>query len=503
MRIYLPIMMWKRVGFWILGFGFDSESIQNRKSKIENHAARGLTLIELLVTIVILVTLLAGVLPLVSPNNDARKIREGARQLVSLLAQAQAQAARDGRSVGVSYSEVSNWTDLDNDGEREPGEFSGNGMALEAFMVAEPPAFTGFSTDSACGFVYQVGGGGGGDYQFYAPLSTAGASMASAILPNEPPLVNIAFGEGVGGEGMYFDPTDPSDLSHGIPPLMFRGAYMVIGDDGYPHARGTGDTIQIGQELFEIVVNDFDDIDDTDNDPDVDPPVDEDKLTGAEYLRAQKVVSARWLTWRGRPPLYTEPSSTLLPRGGRPYRIRRQPTTTTSPSRTTAEAIQFPRNVGIDLDPSEGDRSASIVFAPNGSVEAVYIDGRKLDRVEPVFLLVGRVENANSADVSFTEFHQRYDFQPRDSIVEDELAERRTQVNLLNGDSRWVVVTPAGRILASENAMFDPNTLRNPDGEFFLDSLTGTAADQLRQQRERWRYEAQQFARNYDSESGG
>jgi len=278
---------------------------------------------------------------------------------------------------------------------------------------------------------------------------------------------------------------------------------MLIGGDGYPHARGTGDTIQIGQELFEIVVNDFDDIDDTDNDPDVDPPVDEDKLTGAEYLRAQKVVSARWLTWRGRPPLYTEPSSTLLPRGGRPYRIRRQPTTTTSPSRTTAEAVQFPRNVGIDMDPDLGNRSLSIVFAPNGSVEAIYRDGRKEDEIQPVFIMLGRVENANSADVTFAEFHQRYDFRPRDSIVEDELAERRTQVNLLNGDSRWVVVTPAGRILASENAMFDPNTLRNPDGEFFLDSLTGDDNAQLQQQRERWRYEAQQFARNYDSESGG
>ena len=37
---------------------------------------RGLTLIELLVVIVILTTLVAGVLPVLSPNNDTRKIRE-------------------------------------------------------------------------------------------------------------------------------------------------------------------------------------------------------------------------------------------------------------------------------------------------------------------------------------------------------------------------------------------------------------------------------------------
>src|SRR5689334_13735829 len=64
-----------------------------------------LTLIELLVTIVIMVTVLAGVLPLVSPNNNSRKIREGSRQLNTLFSQAQAQAARDGRPVGVAFRE--------------------------------------------------------------------------------------------------------------------------------------------------------------------------------------------------------------------------------------------------------------------------------------------------------------------------------------------------------------------------------------------------------------
>src|SRR5215211_4832924 len=86
---------------------------------------RALTLIELLVTIVIMVTVLAGVIPMLSPNNDVRKIREAARELNSLIAQAQAQAARDGRPVGVAFREF---------GTSSPY----SGMALEAYLIAEP-----------------------------------------------------------------------------------------------------------------------------------------------------------------------------------------------------------------------------------------------------------------------------------------------------------------------------------------------------------------------------
>ena len=75
--------------------------------------------------------------------------------------------------------------------------------------------------------------------------------------------------------------------------------------------------------------------------------------------------------------------------------------------------------------------------------------------------------------------------------------------NESNGDSRWVVVTPAGRILTAENALFDPRTLQNDDGTLFLSTLTGSALAKLEQQRERWRDEAQKYAAKYDSESGG
>ena len=97
--------------------------------------SRGLTLIELLITIVIMIAVLGGVIPMLSPNNEARQIREGARQLNTMIAQAQARAARDGRPVGIAFRETN-----------VGGQPSG--VAMEAFFIAEPQIFAGFSPNS-------------------------------------------------------------------------------------------------------------------------------------------------------------------------------------------------------------------------------------------------------------------------------------------------------------------------------------------------------------------
>ena len=89
-----------------------------------------MTLIELMVVIVILITLVAGVLPLVSPNNDSRRIADSARSMQTFLMQAQAEAARLGRPVGVGF--------------RETGVNSG--VALEAYQMVVPPPYPGSST---------------------------------------------------------------------------------------------------------------------------------------------------------------------------------------------------------------------------------------------------------------------------------------------------------------------------------------------------------------------
>jgi len=61
----------------------------------------GLTLVELLVVITILVILVAVVLPLAQPALKGREIREAARQVNAVFAGARARAAATGRPVGV------------------------------------------------------------------------------------------------------------------------------------------------------------------------------------------------------------------------------------------------------------------------------------------------------------------------------------------------------------------------------------------------------------------
>ena len=425
------------------------------QSEFGNRPARGLTLIELLVTIVILVTLLAGVLPAISPNNEARKIREASRQLTSLFAQAQAQAARDGRPVGVGFSDP-----------------DGDGMALEAYIISEPPPFTGFSSDAAVTF-------------HWAEDDPLAPNANKPIIPDFlPPLLNAEFGHGVGGEGMV-----SGDSGDALPPQMVRGGRFD--PDDISRMEADGDIIQVGQELFEIVENDCDDMDDTDSNPDTEdiPSINGGTIT---YLQSQQIVTVRWLTWKGRPSL-------VAPQGGKAYRIRRRPTTRLTPSRTAAPPLQFPRGVGIDLDPSDGNLSLGVVFAANGAVDSVYLDGDRFDVRKPFYILLGRTENGNPPTVEQDDGdldidYSVYDF--RGGISDDDLAQRRREVNLLNADSRWVVITPAGRVLGADNYMFDPRD------EQFTGNLSGTDVEQQDQQRDRQRDAAQQYANRFENQGG-
>jgi hypothetical protein len=298
------------------------------------------------------------------------------------------------------------------------------------------------------------------------------------------------FGHNVGGEA--FVPDDPSDA---IPPRTFRGAEME--DDG--DVDGSGDLVQIGREVFELLQNDFDD-EDSDSEDDV-----EDRRTtgGVEYLKSQKVIAARWLTWRYRP-------LAVAPQGGKAYRIRRRAMTQDRPSRTAAAALQFPRGIGIDMDPTEGNSSAAILFSPTGAMGAEYHDDNLDDELHAVFILLGRVENANPIDNQPSPINDvdvdltRYDC--RGGITDDELERMREEVNLFSPDSRWVAISPAGRVVAAENYIFDPREIftepGDPSSGLFLDNLSGSELEQLEAQRERYRWEAQTYARQFENAGG-
>ena len=112
---------------------------------------RGMTLIELLVVIVIITTLVAAAIPLLSPTNDDRRIREATRGLNTYITGAQARAVASHRPFGIALKRLSqdtkrnDPTKLDND----------NGVCLEVFYVEQPAPYSGFDANSrACVALY-------------------------------------------------------------------------------------------------------------------------------------------------------------------------------------------------------------------------------------------------------------------------------------------------------------------------------------------------------------
>ncbi len=99
---------------------------------------RGMTLIELLAVIVILTTVVAAAIPLMSPNNDDRRLREAARGLHTFISGAQSRAIALNRPFGVALKRLSQDTKRPDD----------NGVCLEAYYVEQQPPYCGFDANS-------------------------------------------------------------------------------------------------------------------------------------------------------------------------------------------------------------------------------------------------------------------------------------------------------------------------------------------------------------------
>jgi prepilin-type N-terminal cleavage/methylation domain-containing protein len=406
-------------------------------------SSRGLTLIELLVTIAILVTVLGAVVPMVSPNNDARKIREASRQLNGMLSQAQAQAARDGRAVGVAFREF---------GTASPY----SGMALEAYFIAEPPAFAGFSPNSRA--VVTLAGSrytdqSGHQVKYRKFLGRRLCQIRLAILDNK---------------GNWND--DP------FPPGVVR----------------IGDTLKAAGNEFLIVEEDYPDaVSSSLNVLDPNLP------STMKFLASSPNLLCVWTNDNDQ-PLAGPPVITELPR--KPYVISRQP-------RKSSDApLQFPTGVGIDLAASGatgpntrsdldggGPDVVGILFAPNGTLNALYFDEQLNGSVQDVYIHLGRFENGNNGSQNPND----YNFLDYPAASASELAERRARLNWLNPDSRWVAVNRAGRIITAENNIFDPQT----DG--FLTGIKGQDPDErAREQRIKQIRTARDLAEKMTSEGG-
>jgi type II secretory pathway pseudopilin PulG len=396
-----------------------------------------MTLIELMVVIVILTLLVGGVLPLVSPNNDARKITEAARGLQTYLMQAQAEAARTGRPVGVGFRETT----------------AGSGVAIEAFQMVVPKPFPGSSSMSRVG-VDALPDANTDSY--YGSASTGTSDINKILFKN---FVNSRLYAVSTRLALLEENTVVADP---VPPGMFR----------------VGDVIDAQGNRF-VIADDF--------------RHRFDEIGGLKFLNPKnnqtgfenKLICVRLDEVR----MGSDAQPLAVPPSGYSYRIHRQPLGADAESGgsksramiSSAEPFQLPAGVCLDLQASgleaggepqtfsEFDemgngtlppylKQVSIMFSPNGGIDGVWFNGgtiesdrqsgNKFADLSRVFLLLGRIENQNP---------DRTSFEIDRNATDEQVREARTKVNWLNADSRWMMISANdGRFNVEKNSVFNP-----------------------------------------------
>ena len=124
-------------------FGYFVTSLRSRllfPLKNVHKTRRGLTLVELLVTISIMGLVIAISLPMVKPMLESNKTKSGAEIVAGFLAQARDRAIEEGRPVGVTFERILDY----GDGETY---FPYNGASILMRQVAEPKPLSGFVKD--------------------------------------------------------------------------------------------------------------------------------------------------------------------------------------------------------------------------------------------------------------------------------------------------------------------------------------------------------------------
>lgn len=411
-----------------------------RRDMMTAGSRRGLTLIELLVVIVILTTLVGGVLPVLSPNNDARKIREAARGLQTYIMQAQAQAARTGRPAGIAFRESA----------------PGSGVALEVFQIEVPPPYPGLSEYSVARIRQRQDRSG-------LPLEIQFV-LSNSLDPDVP----------VGEERV--------DLSEFTQGELFR-----------PKMIKYGDIVVVGGKRYRLIDQRY-------NEDDLyyfdEPPEGEQVLLQCEPVDELQTLPLVEPPYRevplGNAPLY---GITAV----KPYKILRQPKVTGSAS----VPYQLPAGVAIDLQASGTEGGATptqfcrgpdyltggttalkqvgILFSPRGGVQEIFYQGyafgpgfytintanqqqAKIENISDaakIYLLLGRAENGG-VDIENRKDASRTAWELSPSDTKEVTAEKQARINWLNLDSRWVALDArSGRISVAENTYVDGKILQS------------------------------------------
>lgn len=432
--------------------GNEMNIMQQHKTELGNQLSRvvtqrkalrsALTLVELLVVIVILVTLVGGVLPVLSPNNDSRKIESASRGLKTYFLKAQTRAIRSGRPVGVAFRETS----------------AGSGVALEVYQVENPRAFSGFSSLSTA--------------KFHDPM------------PNDNTYEYIIeFGEGYGNN--FILATEPV-----IPPRMVRhGDVIQLGNSRFKlFARGQyldRTAYQETGELFFRATNKFWNTELVSGPAPPTVPINANDIHPSnpdiEYSYPRNYAIDRQ-------PVPTSESPYVLPKG---VAIDMHASGIEGGTNPTLLAVNNRDNL----------KQLSLMFSPAGGIDSIYYNGLRYTEEEIVnnksqpgaqltgqpitdatkfVMLLAQVElgGAQIAPDFFNDIDQvddRWKVQANDT--DTRLAEIREEVSWLNRDSRWLVVNSrSGKANVAKNPEMDPrhwefNKFRNSNEAFAFQQI--------------------------------
>jgi type II secretory pathway pseudopilin PulG len=403
-----------------------------------------MTLIELLVVIIILSTLVAAAIPLLSPTNADRRLREASRGLNSFISSAQMRAVELRRPFGVGFKRLGQ--DTNPDATRPHDD---NGLSLEVFYVEQPPPFVGFDETAAMMVAIDnsaTGGVGQALVRFVRrgnDQTQASDDLPIGWDPDPIPPFTIRQGDVVKIRGTHFTLTDTS----------------VDSDTGfYTSTSGTPDGTLVCL-----------------------PANDTGQLLNTRYDNEGNVLGT---VTPAEEPFWTYPSS---------YQVLRQPM-------PVGEPFQLPEGTAIDLRASgeqividdgkppfqrlvEGDfggffynpdplavaqrvsnsDAVIVMFSPEGSIERVKFNRKNgginatnvpFDSpvVSNVFILVGRPENLPPLPTDDPTLSESL----LNGMTDEQLLEARQTLNWLAGESRWIVIgARSGRVVTVENAFVD------------------------------------------------
>ena len=357
---------------------------------------RGMTLVELLVVVSIMMVLAAYVLPKLQLNSAGRRVREAARMVNVYLGVARNRAVETGRPCGVMFK-------------RLEGDESGGSNIL--FQVEVPPPYAGDVTDAVVKVQdWTVIPGGG--------LYNAGTASLKALVR----LSDLSDGLVRYGDQIQLNRQGPwytilNDNKDDVSADDLGGDFPVDADGFLKFSEGTG-TPWVTNHWLTLV---------------------------REY---EPGVSSPWPKKKTM-TLLDPPWSTPVP-----FAIRRQP------SQTMAPPLVLPTGTAVDLGASGTNETpalfdtnsgipVTVMFSPNGAVSRYYYQGGSGEvPSEPLFFLVGRQEQLGVGRVE----------NPKEAVppatVPD--ADEETMANWQIMTNLWLTMNPQnGTTSVSENAVTD------------------------------------------------